>query len=77
MILFVNDNKGILFLSGATVPIPPVVAEREGGTTNEQKVKFRPYIPVDQALQLQRVREDEEILVIINTFIRSLKKWHL
>lgn len=74
MLLFVNENKGILFLSGvSTTPVVPPEAERDGGPA--KRSLFRPYEPEDK-LQLQRVREDEEIILIINTFIRSFKKWH-
>jgi len=68
MILFVNENKGILFLSGISItPIPPSEAIRGGG------VAFVPYQEDPQVSQV--AREEEEIMVIIKTFIGSYTKW--
>jgi len=66
MILFVNENKGILFLSGISITLPSG-AIRGGG------VKFVPHQEEPQVSQV--AREEDEIMVIIKTFIGSYTKW--
>jgi len=65
MILFVNENKGILFLSGLSIVEPPIELPIETVIAGRSRLIYG-----DPMYKIKRLkREDKEILLIIQTFI--------